>query len=75
MKSNSQEKNVGQLIEDFTRDWLIPLERLAQVVFFNEKFQQAVAGNTTKSFLQDRDRTILKESFTNANVNVHVPTK
>lgn len=61
----------GELIENFVCKWMIPLERLAQTIFAHRKFQQAVATNTTKSFLQNR--SVLEECFAATNFRVDVP--
>ena len=72
-RSRRQADDVGKLIDDFSREWLIPLERLAQTVFVNENFQQAIATNTTKAFLQDSNRLVLRKSFQQGIRRVVVP--
>jgi hypothetical protein len=63
----------SELIERFICEWMMPLERLAQTIFSHPKFQEAVATNTTRAFLRDKNREILEDCFKKAKVRVHVP--
>lgn len=65
---NGDDANINNLIAEFVRDWITPLEKLAQAIFFTPEFRKALNANTVEAFLRDSNHETIREAIKRAGI-------